>query len=135
MVLTPLRLEKTGPQRWRLLEPLVWVDRGLRVEAGFETDLASIPLWLGSLLPKVGWYDAAAVFHDAAYEGRLIGPGGPVVLSKQEADGMFYTLLRESGVGRLRSWLMYRAVRRWGRGPRFDGARGASDVSVANRNQ
>lgn len=117
--LTPLRLEKVGPQRWRLLDRLIYRSvkyAGLFVvPEGFETDLTSVPLPIQSLLPKVGNYDAAAVLHDAAYANALeTASGDRVYTVKHVADALYHEAVRACGTGRARAALMYAAVQLWG---------------------
>ena len=117
--LSPLRLEKTGPARWVLIDPLQF--RSVRysgvfvVPAGFETDLTSVPRALWAVIPKVDRYDAAAVLHDAGYEGRLTTRAGHRIhTTKTVADALFHEACRALGVGRTRAAVMYTAVRLWG---------------------
>jgi len=74
-------------------------------------------LW--SIFPKEDMYDSAAVLHDAAYGGALLTGIIPedirVHLTKQWADNLFKEALIACGVGRIRTWLMYRAVVQYGR--------------------
>lgn len=117
--LTPLRIEKVGPQRWRLIDRLLY--RSVKyagvfvVPAGFETDLTSVPTVVQSLLPKVGDYDAAAVLHDAAYAHRLeTADGQRIYTVKPVADALYHEAVRACGTGRTRAALMYAAVTLWG---------------------
>lgn len=117
--LTSLKLEKVGPDRWRLLSPLHYrsvVFPGLFVvPRGFETDLASIPVAIQSLLPKVGNYDAAAVLHDAGYANQLMTSSQRrIFTSKPVIDKLFHEACLSLGVGRARAWAMYAAVKLWG---------------------
>lgn len=117
--LTPLRLEKAGPSRWALIDPLLF--RSMRypgvfvVPAGFMSDLASVPRALWTVIPKVDRYDAAAVLHDAGYEGRMETLSGQRIhTTKAVADALFREACLALGVGRARAALMYAAVRVWG---------------------
>jgi hypothetical protein len=75
----------------------------------FVTDGASIPRVLWPLIgsPFTGPYRVPAVLHDAAY--CCVG------LTKEDADLMFYEAMLEKGLGRFRAWLMYSAVKLFGR--------------------
>ena len=117
--LTSLKLEKVGPDRWRLLDKLLY--RSVKyagifvVPAGFETDLTSIPAPLQSLIHKVDRYDAASVLHDAAYTHQLqTASGRPVYTTKTVADALFHEAVRASGTGRVKAAVMYAAVKLWG---------------------
>lgn len=117
--LTSLQIEKVGPDRWRLLSPLQYrsvIYPGLFVvPRGFETDLASVPVAIQSLLPKVGNYDAAAVLHDAGYANRLLTASQRrMFTAKPVIDKLFHEACLSLGVGRARAWAMYQAVKLWG---------------------
>lgn len=117
--LTPLRLEKVGPDRWRLLDRLVY--RSVKypglfvVPCGFESDLTSIPAVLQGIVHKVDRYDAAAVLHDAAYANALeTASARPIYTTKAVADALFHEAVRATGTGRAKAAVMYAAVRLWG---------------------
>lgn len=117
--LTPLRLEKVDSGRWALIDPLLFRSArypGVFVAPqGFETDLTSVPRALWSIVPKVDRYDAAAVIHDAGYEGRLETLSGQRVhTTKAVADSLFREACLALGVGPTRAAVMYAAVRLWG---------------------
>jgi hypothetical protein len=117
--LTPLRVEKIGPQRWRLVEPLRFYStrhRGVfTAPVGFETNFASIPRVLWSVLPPVDVYDAAAVMHDAGYAHALVTEDGQRIrLVKPLSDHLFYEGLRALGVNLMQARLMYFFVRAFG---------------------
>ncbi|WOB06485.1 DUF1353 domain-containing protein [Piscinibacter gummiphilus] len=77
----------------------------------FTTDGASIPRFLWSLIgsPFTGKYRLPAVAHDAAYQ--VVGQ------PKADADRMFHEAMLEQGVGRVKAWAMYSAVRLFGGDP------------------
>lgn len=117
--LTPLRLEKVGPDHWRLLDKLIYRSvkyAGLFiVPCGFESDLTSIPAVLQGLIHKVDRYDAAAVLHDAAYANALeTAAGRPIFTTKAVADALFHEAVKATGTGRAKAAVMYAAVRLWG---------------------
>jgi Protein of unknown function (DUF1353) len=76
------------------------------VPAGFVTDFASVPGLFTWLVPRYGRFTKAAILHDflcdEAKEGRFIG---------SQADGIFRHVMRELGVGFIRRWVMWAAVR------------------------
>ncbi len=117
---TSLQLEKTGPQRWMLLQDLAY-DSGVLgglvvVRAGVETDLASVPWWGQWLISKVGRYDGAAVLHDAAYRGQLCGADGTVLrVPKDVADRLLAEAARVGGVKPRTATALYWCVRLGGR--------------------
>lgn len=79
----------------------------IKIPAGFETDLASVPRILWSWIPPTGKYLRAAVVHDYLYCVQTV--------SKAEADAIFKAMSRFFGVGWMRAQLMYIAVRIGGR--------------------
>ena len=105
-------LRQVSAKDWRLLEDLVYEGKQetLRVHGGetdgFKTDLASVPRAFTWLIPRYGRYTRAAILHDflcrEAHAGRF---------SRYDADGIFRRTMRELGVGFLRRWLMWIAVR------------------------
>ena len=74
--------------------------------AGFVTDFASVPGLFTWLVPRYGRFTKAAILHDflcdEAKEGRFI---------RSQADGIFRRVMRELGVGFIRRWVMWAAVR------------------------
>jgi hypothetical protein len=114
--LTPLRIEKLSATRWLLTDDLLFqtviLDGVFCVTRGFQTDLASIPAWLGSVMPRVGAWDAPAVLHDCGYAGALTTLNrARVWLTKDWTDRLFYEALRASGVSAWRAQVMYWAVK------------------------
>jgi hypothetical protein len=118
--LTPLRTEKIGVHRWLLIDDLAFHSfllNGIFVcTRGFQTDYASLPIWLGSLFPRVGLYDAPGVLHDAAYAGALTTLNREGIwLTKTWADRLFYEALCACGVSLWRASVLYQAVAWFGR--------------------
>lgn len=104
-----LTVKETGPAT-----PFIWrVNGGLKytdgkatpyaAEAGFQTDLASVPLIMTWLFPRYGLYTKAAVVHD-----ELCRPESPV--DRFEADEVFNEMMAVLGVPKLRRLLMASAV-------------------------
>jgi Protein of unknown function (DUF1353) len=92
----------------KLLEALNYQgERDLfKVPAGFVTDFASAPGLFTWLVPRYGRFTKAAILHDflcdEAKEGRFI---------RSQADRIFRRVMRELGVGFIRRWVMWAAVR------------------------
>ena len=111
----PLDCRQLGAQRWQLLAPLAFVrDSGETSTApmGFITDFASVPEWAWSFgFPESGEYDAAAVIHDYLYTVHCIGP---VEITKDDADEIFYEAMIALGVSHWRAVVMYKAVQWFG---------------------
>ena len=100
----------------RLYEPLSYRDRrGILWTAGtgLVVDGASIPrvLWRAIGGPFSGRYRRASVIHDAYCQTRE--------RRSQDVHAVFREMMWADGVGRLKSWLMWLAVRSFG--PRFGG--------------
>ena len=87
-----------------------WRGQEFVVPSGFETDLASIPRRLRSVVAQVGRHMLPAIFHDAAYEGHFGD------MTKAEADQMFLDGMEAVDVPWVRRKVMYAAVRVGGRG-------------------
>jgi hypothetical protein len=120
--LTELRVEKVGPDTWRLLEPLIiWTDsselmhayvegvRGhtLTVPAGFEHDFASVPR-----IPVAYWLAGNTAHKSAVVHDYLYAVKAPRGL----ADRVFKAAMVAEGVPAWRRALMYSAVRAFGHG-------------------
>lgn len=68
-----LVIEEIGYERWRIARPFSFhSDLGLiiHVEAGFETELASIPPIARAFVPKMGYWSQPAAVHDVCYWGH-----------------------------------------------------------------
>lgn len=113
---TPAILEIIGPNRWRLAEPFEYhvgrypSDEVIRVPAGFETDLASIPRLFWPLLPPQGRYAKAAILHDWLY---VLGPAGDAA-ARQRADAIFLEAMAVLGCPAWQRRLIHAAVRLFG---------------------
>lgn len=117
--LTPLRVEKIGPQTWLLIDDLHFqsqaLDRIVIAPRGFQTDFASIPRFLWSIFPKVDRWDAAAAVHDAGYAGALTDiDGNRIAVTKKESDRLFLEGCRALKVNVIIARIMYVMVRLFG---------------------
>ncbi len=87
----------------------------ITVPAGYVTDFASVPrlFWTMGIDP-LGKPARAAIIHDYLYStgGRIKTPP----YTKAEADRIFYDAMGALGVGSVKRWLMYQAVRVGGKG-------------------
>lgn len=81
----------------------------INIPSGFIFDGASIPkaLWRFLGHPLHAQYLVAACVHDYVYS--------TAILPRAEADFIFYTILKQNKVNPLRSFLMYLAVRIFGK--------------------
>jgi hypothetical protein len=85
----------TGSQRDFLLVP-----------RGFVTDFASVPRLFWSIFPPIGKYGYPALFHDFVYWEQEI--------SRVESDLVFRETMKELGVSKVVTSIMYAAVRLFG---------------------
>lgn len=109
----PLRLERTGPMKAELELPFVFLSPSLgriEVEAGFDTDYASVPRAFWAIFPPDGDYTEAAVIHDALYWYQTAGLGRPAI-TRAQADAVFLEALASLGIGWLTRRTLYTAVR------------------------
>lgn len=80
----------------------------ITVPKGFQTDFASIPPVFFTLFPPDGRYLEAAILHDYYYDNAIE--------TKDKADELFLMGMNALGVKMWRKYLMYWAVRRFGKG-------------------
>ena len=108
MFLSALVVKEVGVDEWVRQADLVYEGRyeTFTVPAGTRTDFASIPGQLRWFVPKYGRYNRAAVLHD-----WLSARADRREFDRADADGIFRRSMRELGVGLLRRWLMWAAVR------------------------
>ena len=94
---------------WKLIKDYTVEVNGrkITIPKGFKTDFASVPRFLWNLIPPFGRYGIPAIVHDYLYYS--------CELPKKEADEIFYRLMLERGVPKLKAYLMYIAVRLFGR--------------------
>lgn len=87
------------------------------VPRGMETDLASVPQFLWGVIASYGRQTLPALLHDRlCWAARLPDqPGAFQRRARREADDQFRRTLRASGSGPIRRWLMWAAVRLFGR--------------------
>lgn len=120
--LTPLHIRCVPPDLFRmayLLRYLSDIAGGIiDVEAGFVTDLASIPVIFTIVVPKRGLYDPGAVVHDWLYKTNGIIPvtaqdghrfAGQ--FSRKECDDILLEAMTASGVPELLRQEIYLGVR------------------------
>ena len=82
----------------------------VHVRGPFETDLASVPPQLWSVIASYGRQTLAAVMHDRlCEEARLTGEDGGGAL-RRRADRLFRWALHDSRLSGAEAWLMWSAV-------------------------
>lgn len=129
--LPPIRpLQHGDGEAYELTEPLRWSDG--EVEAGFVTDLATVPRPLRSLAPTSGRHTPAAIRHDRRCDdlNDWHRHGRPErlrpFLTSVQADREFLDGIRQLDPQRpLRALVMWAGVRvgSWGNAARRDGWR------------
>jgi len=106
---SPLLVMRVSPVDWELVAPLAYqgqVDHWV-IPSGYRTDFASVPWFVQWFVPRTGVWTLAAVLHD-----WLITDGIPAgLVTSRQTDGVFRRVLREEGVGPVRRWSMWAAVR------------------------
>ncbi|WP_052362279.1 DUF1353 domain-containing protein [Geminisphaera colitermitum] len=114
----PLRTETIlGEDRsLLLLEPFVFESSTLgtiTVEAGFDTDLASIPRVFWRVFPPAGKYTAAAVIHDLLYWYQATEKHNTpeIHIMRKQADAVFLEAMDDLGVNWLTRHTIHRSVR------------------------
>lgn len=91
------------------------VDHEETVPKGLIIDGASVPRFAWSFMPPDGLHRAGALAHDWIYLNKGIMPSG-YMITKRQADDIFYNFMVEAGVGRTRAGLAAMSVRWFGQG-------------------
>lgn len=122
LIVTPM----PDGRRWRLFKSFTYHIHSkysqdyIRVPEGFITDFASIPWLFWTFLPAWGKYGKAAVIHDCLYQNGGIehpvsrGCSWIKIITRKEADTIFYEAMLVSGTKPWKAKVMYRAVRLFG---------------------
>lgn len=129
---TPLELEYIDGRSWRITEEFDYLtdypdpNSAIRVPKGFVTDFASIPKVFWSIWAPTGPYGKAAVVHDYLY---VVGGKVPCcadccvdkcpiprIFTKEQADRIFRDAMEVLGVKNPQRWIMWQAVRKFGKG-------------------
>lgn len=99
-----------GWRCWEVLDEMLYrsrVGKVYRVRRGKRTDLGTVPQSLWGPFPPYGLSTASFILHDDCYEDRV--PAGE--MTYREADRLMAEAMRSQGVSRLRTYLMWSAVR------------------------
>ena len=107
----------SGRTVWRLYAAYVVDVPGfdaIRIPRGFTTDFASIPrllhCWFAPSDPAI---IPAAIAHDRLYR---LSAGNTQKATRFHADALFRELMIAKGMGRIKAWLAWAAVRVFGFG-------------------
>jgi hypothetical protein len=113
------RHAEEGVETFELARRLAYRDRHLGellvpADAGFRTDLTSVPALFTWLVPKTGAHLPAALLHDALVAGRddpvsYVSTDGHDV-DRVEADRIFRDAMADTGTGVVRRWIVWTAV-------------------------
>lgn len=110
-----LRPPLTSGRRWLVEEPMNYCSpatgKNYVVDAGFATDLASVPRLPLTYALFGGEAAAAAVVHDWLYRH---GKRYRQIKERWEADQVFFEAMRETGVSVWKATAMFYAVRLFG---------------------
>jgi hypothetical protein len=110
----PANLKMLDNYMWELITPFEYhvgsypSNDVIRIPAGTVTDLASVPRLLWAVFPPHGKWAKAAIVHDYLY-ANAIG-------TKQYADDVFFEAMEVLNVPLINRYIMYTAVRLFGRG-------------------
>ncbi len=108
-----MRVHPDKPRVAILMTPFTFKSPSLgiiRVEAGFDTDYASVPRVFWAIYPPDGEYRAAAVIHDFLYWAQSYTEGHPPIV-REQADTVFLEALYACGVPWLRRHILHKSVR------------------------
>jgi hypothetical protein len=101
--------EKDNKVRFTLLDNYTFHIDGetINVPSGYQTDFATVPRILWSILPPLGKHNPAALIHDYLYDNR-IG-------TRKKADKIFLNVMLLYNVKVVTAYIMYLGVRIGGR--------------------
>ena len=110
MFTTDLIIKKVGDQTYDLVEPLVWEDNNsvIQINPKFDFDAISIPKIFWSIVdsPFTGKAVKPATLHDALYASEYF--------PREICDVLFLEAMESEGVGYMKRYSMYYAVRSFG---------------------
>lgn len=98
-----LHTKTIGDGKEELLLP--FTAHGITVPAGFQFDGASAPRFFWAIIPPYKETKKAACIHD------WMCRNAEDAKDRKRADKLFYTMLREAGLSRIRSGIGYLGVR------------------------
>lgn len=107
-----LVVENVSNRKWKVIAPLTYmfsvdgIEQAITVPVGYVTDFASVPRLFWVLFPPDGKYTKAAVIHD-----YLCDNPKKFTHTRKQTDYIFLTAMLESGVSRLKSFILFSAVR------------------------
>lgn len=85
---------------------------GVTVPEGFKWNTVSVPAIFLPIIPKWGRYSSAALVHDYIYAMRgNINNNNKFKFTRKDADDIFYSIMIEDGVNKVKAKSMYFFVR------------------------
>ena len=102
---------------WQIERPFVYevgaLGSGRRIDipVGFQTDGASVPQWLWSVLPVWGSYSRAAVVHDYLLSRLASGVPHPEGMDRNQCDAVFWEAMGVTQTPMAIRSLLYAGVR------------------------
>lgn len=110
MFTSQLELKVLGAQAYEVTQPLIYQTTGMTIQVGvgFDFDGASVPqcLWSFGFSPMTGGYQRSACLHDALYASEYF--------PREICDVLFLEAMESEGVGYMKRYSMYYAVRSFG---------------------
>lgn len=106
------KIFSVSDEHWELAEDFDYTINNkftIHVPKGFRTNLASSPRPLWFAISPFGKHNAAAVVHDYLYSKE-----NNTGINRTLADKIFYKIMLECGVNKIKAKLMYLAVRQFG---------------------
>ena len=110
-----------GETEWIVREDYIDTLTGIKIPAGFKTDLSSVPSIFWPSIPAYGLGTVAPVVHDYMYRnaGKTFSmyhnDGSPWgyerAFTKKQADKYFRIHMRHEGIGHIKRFLAYNAVK------------------------
>ena len=100
---------------YQVMEDCKMLDSDLIIPNGFVTDFSSVPRLIWTLIPPYGKSVNPSILHDYMYVNGVYSAWFGSKTARYVADRLFYQHLREAGVSKLQSYLMYAAVRIFGK--------------------
>lgn len=113
--------ERSGRGIYTVMQPFIYLvgdmesDVVIMVDAGFETDLASIPRLARLFISPSGLHAKASVLHDALYRRKAgVSSGCEYLVERHHADDVYNEAMQVSNVPRWRRRVIYAVVRAFG---------------------
>lgn len=98
---------------WRVHEPVLFQaadNRSWIIPENFLTDFGSVPAVVDWIIPaNSSKADPAYLLHDLLYARHR--DGYPACRDRADADAILHDALLICGVGRVKAWIIYKAVR------------------------